>query len=133
MILSFVNKSASRKWTKRMNAAIGLLEVQLRDANLDIEDFAMSMHELFEQYCLEASDLPGFLAALEELQIEWHDYVCDPKSLLQRFLPALAPQLEIDELMAQAVRRAGLYAQPYEVFSAAVQIIREQKASTTTG
>ena len=46
-------------------------------------------------------------------------------------VPALAPRLEIDELMAQAVRSAGLYAQPYEVFSAAVQIIREQKASTT--
>ena len=86
----------------------------------------------FRRYCLESSDLPGFLAALEELQIEWHDYVFDPKNTLQRFLPVLAPQLEINELMAQAVRRAGLYAQPYAVFNAAVQIIREQKPPTTT-
>jgi hypothetical protein len=127
----FRQEIGQEKVDEGMNAAIGLLEVQLRDANLDITDFPMSVHELFEQYCLERSDLPGFLAALEQLQIEWHDYVFDPKTLLRTYLPALAPQLEIDELMAQAVRRAGLYAQPYAVFSAALQIIREQKASTT--
>jgi hypothetical protein len=129
----FRQKIGQQKVDEAMNAAIGLLEIQLRDANLDISDFAASVDELFEKYCIGANDLPGFLAALEELQIEWHDHVFNPKSVLRMCLPALAPQLEIDELMAQAVRRAGLYAQPYEVFTAALQIIREQKASTTTG
>ena len=100
----FRQKIGQQKVDEAMNAAIGLLEIQLRDANLDVSDFAMSVHELFEQYCLEKSDLPGFLAALEELLIEWHGYVFDPRAELKRFLPVLAPQLEIDELMAQAVQ-----------------------------
>ena len=124
----FRQKIGQQKVDEAMNAAIGLLEVQLRDANLDITDFAMSVHELFDTYCIKTSNLPKFLAELEELQIEWHDYIFDPKKVLQWCLPVLAPKLEIDELMARAVRRAGLYASPYAVFSAAAQIIREQKA-----
>jgi hypothetical protein len=85
----FRQKIGQQKVDEAMNAAIGLLEVQLRDANLDITDFPMSVHELFEKYCLEASDFPGFLAALEELQIEWHDHVFDPRAKLNWLLPVL--------------------------------------------
>ena len=45
----FRQEIGQQKVDEGINAAIGLLEVQLRDANLDITDFPMSVHELFEQ------------------------------------------------------------------------------------
>ena len=80
-------------------------------------------------YCIDANDLPEFFDSLERLQIEFHDYIFDPRSTLQTWLPVMAPHLNIDSLMAEAVKRAGLYASPYKVYDAALEIIREHKAS----
>jgi hypothetical protein len=127
----FRKRISEEQMAEFMDAAIGILEERLKDAGLNISDFAMSVHELFDTYCTKTSNLPKFLAELEELQIEWHDYIFDPKQVLQWCLPVLAPHLEIDSLMRQAVKRAGLYASPQTVYSAALRIIDEQKATAS--
>jgi hypothetical protein len=70
-----------------VDPAIGLLESPLMVAGLDTLDFPESVYELFEEYCVESNDLPGFLVALEELQIEFHDYIFHPRNTLQIWLP----------------------------------------------
>jgi hypothetical protein len=78
------------------------------------------VHELFRQ-CVEAATCEDSYPLWEELQVEFHDHIFDPRAFSNK--AASAGAAAVESLMAQAVKRAGLYASPQTVYSAALRII----------